>query len=99
MQAAEEVSAATFDWSRICCSEVIESGASRNDVAKFDDHGRAALGMGGTSTAGLPVLELDGSLKFFWIDAHEDTFNAPGSVFLFGKVVLATPYCASCGAA
>jgi hypothetical protein len=96
LQAAEEDSAAIFDWSRICCSEVIESGASRNDVANFDDHGRAAHGAGGTSTAGLPMLELDGSLNFFWIDAHEDTFNAPGSVFLFGKVKGATGGFTSC---
>ena len=28
----------------------------------------------------------DGSLHFFWIDAYEDQFNAPGTVYLFGKV-------------
>lgn len=40
--------------------------------------------MGGTGA--LPPLEADGSLNFYWIDAYEDTLNAPGSVYIFGKV-------------
>ena len=39
------------------------------------------------STEGaLPPLEEDGSLRMFWMDAYEDPLNAPGSVFIFGKV-------------
>ena len=26
------------------------------------------------------------TLPFFWLDAYEDPFNQPGTVYLFGKV-------------
>jgi DNA polymerase alpha subunit A len=44
----------------------------------------SAGAVGGAGT--LPPLEEDGSLNFFWIDAYEDALNAPGSVYIFGKV-------------
>lgn len=36
----------------------------------------------------LPLREENGEviLPFFWLDAYEDPFNQPGTVFLFGKV-------------
>ena len=37
----------------------------------------------------LPVVERDEGervLPFYWLDAYEDSFNQPGTVFLFGKV-------------
>ena len=35
---------------------------------------------------GVPALEEDGSLHMYWLDAFEDPYNAPGTVYLFGKV-------------
>jgi len=35
---------------------------------------------------GVPALEEDGSLHMYWLDAYEDPYNAPGTVYLFGKV-------------
>jgi len=34
---------------------------------------------------GVPALE-DGALHLYWLDAFEDPYNAPGTVYLFGKV-------------
>ena len=42
-------------------------------------------------TPSLPVTEGgDGEsvLQFYWLDAYEDLYNQPGTVFLFGKVWL-----------
>ena len=35
---------------------------------------------------GVPALEEDGALHLYWLDAFEDPYNAPGTVYLFGKV-------------
>ena len=39
-------------------------------------------------TSSLPTLGEKGSevLPFFWLDAYEDHYHQPGTVFLFGKV-------------
>lgn len=39
-------------------------------------------------TPSLPVVEKDGEymLQFYWLDAYEDAYSQPGTVFLFGKV-------------
>ena len=37
----------------------------------------------------MPPTAEDGSIHMFWIDAYEDQLNAPGTVYLFGKVKLA----------
>ena len=40
-------------------------------------------------TSSLPVVEReegDRVLPFYWLDAYEDHYNQPGTVFLFGKV-------------
>lgn len=34
----------------------------------------------------LPPTEDDGSVHMYWLDIHEDAKNAPGRVYLFGKV-------------
>ncbi len=36
----------------------------------------------------LPTQEVDGEcvLPFYWLDAYENHYHQPGSVFLFGKV-------------
>lgn len=37
----------------------------------------------------LPLVEdEDGNsfLKFYWLDAYEDSYNQPGVIYLFGKV-------------
>lgn len=42
-------------------------------------------------TPSLPVVEGDDGesvLQFYWLDAYEDPYNQPGTVFLFGKVWL-----------
>lgn len=44
----------------------------------------------------MPRKEADGSYHFFMLDASDDPFNVPGTVYLFGKVRL-PPYCVSCG--
>lgn len=33
-----------------------------------------------------PLTDANGSLLMYWIDAYEDSFNRPGTVFLFGYV-------------
>ena len=60
-----------------------------NEAEAADDKGVAAPPPEAAhlSTEGaLPPLEADGSLRMFWMDAYEDPLNAPGSVFIFGKV-------------
>lgn len=34
----------------------------------------------------LPPTELDGTVHMYWLDIHEDPINAPGRVYIFGKV-------------
>lgn len=38
----------------------------------------------------LPLIEVNGEkvLRFFWLDAYEDRYHQPGTVFLFGKVFI-----------
>ena len=48
----------------------------------------------GSAATGMPPLDQDGALHMFWIDAFEDATNAPGCVFLFGKVRCADGSCA-----
>ena len=50
----------------------------------------------GSAATGMPLLDQDGALHMFWIDAFEDATNAPGCVFLFGKVRCADGTFASC---
>ena len=50
----------------------------------------------GSAATGMPPLDQDGALHMFWIDAFEDATNAPGCVFLFGKVRCADGTFASC---
>eukprot|EP00731_Ephydatia_muelleri_P030456 Em0021g979a len=40
----------------------------------------------------LPTVEIDGQtmLPFFWLDAYEDPYKQPGTVYLFGKVYIET---------
>lgn len=39
-------------------------------------------------SSSLPTREIGGEsvLPFYWLDAYEDHYNQPGTVFLFGKV-------------
>lgn len=39
-------------------------------------------------SSSLPTRQLDGEevLHFFWLDAYEDSFHQPGTVYLIGKV-------------
>ena len=37
----------------------------------------------------LPVQ--DGKLRFYWFDAYEDPYNQPGTLYLFGKVLVRKP--------
>jgi hypothetical protein len=34
----------------------------------------------------LPPVDTEGFVNFFWMDIFEDEKNAPGRVYLFGKV-------------
>ena len=69
-----------------------EAGAAAAAVAE-QPQAYAAVGSAAT---GMPPLDQDGALHMFWIDAFEDATNAPGCVFLFGKVRCADGTFASC---
>jgi DNA polymerase alpha subunit A len=77
-----------------------ESGGDGVDWFQVCYEDRDAIDLGSASATGvnptvaspaptssvLPVREADGGVQFFWLDAYEDPLNAPGSLFLFGKV-------------
>ena len=39
-------------------------------------------------SSSLPTRDVDGepTLPFYWLDAYEDSYKQPGTVFLIGKV-------------
>ena len=63
-----------LDWFQVCETE---------QAAEVETP--AALPVTGGKD-GVPALEEDGSLHMYWLDAYEDPYNAPGTVYLFGKV-------------
>ena len=43
------------------------------------------------SASAASMLQKDGSLIMYWLDAHEEKFASPGTVWLFGKVLAPAP--------
>ena len=77
-----------LDWFQVVDENASSQGAgSQGSGAGSQPSGGAAVG----GVGALPPLAEDGSLHFFWTDAYEDAINAPGSVFLFGKVATGEP--------
>jgi hypothetical protein len=71
------------------------SAASNEEARAADSAATAAAAaadvatLSGSSTAsraGMPELNEDGSLNFFWTDAYEDVSSTSSSLYLFGKV-------------
>jgi len=44
----------------------------------------------------LPPTDPDGTLNFYFLDAFEDEQNAPGNVYLFGKVAVDGGHASCC---
>ena len=80
--ARKEAASTGLDWFAVVEDE---SGASSQEVASQPSAGSAVAGADGQ----MPPTEEDGSIRMYWIDAYEDQLNAPGTVYLFGKVKLA----------
>ena len=76
---SEQQASTGLDWFQICEEEAAEAQPPSQPTET-----PAAAGL--SSAAGMPPLDEDGTLHMFWLDAYEDAVNAPGSVFLFGKV-------------
>jgi len=70
----------------------ISKGVTRNGAAadvKEEDNATDRVTSDGSS---LP-LNAEGRLPFFLIDAHEEPYGAnPGTIYLFGKVCVHTPF-------
>lgn len=86
-----EAEATSLDWFQLC-DEGGEAGAAAAAVAEQPQAYAAVC----SAATGMPPLDQDGALHMFWIDAFEDATNAPGCVFLFGKVRCADGTFASC---
>ena len=87
---------AGLDWFRVVDEN--DGGSQGNSQDQATAQAASAVpAVGSVGGAGqLPPLEEDGTLSFFWIDAYEDHINAPGSVYLFGKVRTSNGGFASC---
>ena len=84
---SEEAQCDGVDWFRVC-----DTGEEPSKPASALLPTESA----GVGSGSLPPLAEDGSLHFFWLDAYEDANNAPGCVYLFGKVKTAAGGWASC---
>ena len=98
----EEAKGTGLDWFQMVDESADTDNAAGSSGATTTAPGAAAASVGGigaSSAGGMPPLEEDGSLHFYWIDAYEDSLNAPGSVYIFGKVRTASGGYASCSVA
>lgn len=76
-------------------NEVVEEKAKDWDNL-FDDNEKEPIpSIDFSSSSTLPTTKVDGVdvLRFFWIDAFEDRYHQPGTVFLFGKVWIEASKC------
>ena len=77
--ARKEAVSTGLDWFSVVEDE---AGASSSQEAAAPSAGSAVA----SGDEKLPPLAEDGSVHMFWLDAYEDQLNAPGTVYLFGKV-------------
>ena len=87
--AKEEVGGGGLDWFQVVDEGAVDSSASQSASSQ-------SVAPVGSSAGSLPPLASDGSLHMYWLDAYEDNINAPGSVYVFGKVAVADGKFASC---
>jgi DNA polymerase alpha subunit A len=66
---------------------VTTSIVNNEEDFQFSSGFRAMQTVSATTTSNAEGgLNADGDLEFFWFDAYEDQVNAPGTVFLLGKI-------------
>eukprot|EP00794_Sanderia_malayensis_P010093 gene10093-11124_t len=81
----EEEEVETSQDSGIHCTweEILQKGQVEDDKELFKN-------VTVEESSSLPLQDVDGEkvLRMFWLDAYEDNFHQPGTVYLFGKVFL-----------